>query len=74
MAFSAGRDIFGRHVQTSCENGEEFLKITDDYLEAYARYQEEAVLIQMVEPAMHDRLVSAVGDMLIALHEANKED
>jgi hypothetical protein len=48
------------------------VKINDEYLEAYARYKEETVLLSLTEPEVHDRLVSAVGDMLIALNEINE--
>lgn len=47
------------------------MRITDEYLEAYARYQKETSELVLRDVQLHDRLVSAVGDMLIALHEAN---
>jgi hypothetical protein len=49
-----------------------YVKISDEYLEAYARYKEETVLLSLTEPEVHDRLVSAVGDMLIALNDINE--
>jgi len=47
------------------------MRITNKYLEAYESYQNETAELVLRDEKMHDRLVSAVGDMLIALHEAN---
>jgi len=49
------------------------MRITNEYLEAYERYQRQTTELVLRDQKMHDRLVSAVGDMLIALHEANGE-